>query len=132
MKLRLFVLLGLLAVGGLAGLRLNAVPGAAGALPVQLRPNSDGTITVRFQGAAGGSYRVESSDNLDAWTSLAENVTAQGDWTEWRDTRPAAQAQRFYRVTSASGVAQTAMRPVDPNSDAERLLTALRQMTTPP
>ena len=117
--------LGVLLVLGLLAVHAVAATGGAVPLVVRLQPNADGTTTVRFQGAAGAGYRIESSDNLDSWTSLAESVTAQGDWTEWNDTRPAALAQRFYRVTDSSGVARTAMRAVDPNADSERLLTAL-------
>ena len=117
--------LGVLLVLGLPAIHAVAATGAAVPLVVRLQPNTNGTTTVRFQGAAGASYRIESSDTLDSWTSLAGSVTAQGEWTEWNDIRPAAQAQRFYRVTSASGVAQTAMRAVDPGTDSERLLTAL-------
>jgi hypothetical protein len=94
-------------------------------MEIRLHPNADGTTAVRFRGAVGGIYRIESSDNLEAWTVLAEEVTAEAEWTEWNDKRSPATAQRFYRVTSASGTMRTAMRAVDPNTDSERLLASL-------
>lgn len=116
---------GVLLAVGLFAVQLIAASGGAGVLQVKLRQNADGTSTVLFQGGAGGSYGIESSDNLESWTVVAESVVAQADWTEWNDTRLPAQAQRFYRVTGATGIARTVMRPVDPNTDSERLLTAL-------
>ena len=126
MKTKSMTWLGVLLVLGL--LVTDAVAATGGAVPlvVRLQPNADGSTTVRFQGTTGAGYRIESSDNLEAWTVVSVSVTAAGDWTEWRDIRPAAQAQRFYRVTGvASGAALTVMRAVDPDSASERLLTAL-------
>ncbi len=125
MKTKSMAWLGVLLVLGLFAAPALAATGVAVPLVVRLQPNADASTTVRFQGTPGASYRIESSDNLEAWTSLTESVTAQADWTEWNDTRPPAQAQRFYRVMDSSGVARTAMRVVNPNADSERLLTAL-------
>jgi hypothetical protein len=99
--------------------------GGQAAIEIRLQPNQDATTTIRFRGSEGIAYRIESSDNLESWTALAEGITAEAEWTEWKDTRSPAMAQRFYRVTSASGATRTAMRAVDPNTDSERLLTAL-------
>jgi hypothetical protein len=115
----------LLAIPFASTILAATLPAGQAAMEIRLRPNGDGTTTIRFRGAAGGTYRIESSDNLEAWTMLAEDVTAGTDWTEWNDSRSSATAQRFYRVTSASGTMRTAMRAVDPNTDSERLLAAL-------
>ena len=38
-----------------------------------------GEVTFRWNGAEGGSYRVEASDNLTSWSSIASGITMTGN-----------------------------------------------------
>jgi hypothetical protein len=80
-------------------------------LPVVLgSPNRDGnTVTLTWNGAEGGSYTVESADDLSAatWTEVASGVittTNQGSVTDTSGTNA-----RFYRVTRTTLAAYDAV-----------------------
>ena len=59
-------------------------------------------VTVSWKGVEGGSYQVEASPNLSAWTTVATNQAASGDdtasFTESAAAQPPTTA-RFYKVT---------------------------------
>ena len=58
---------------------------------------TDGSVTLIWQGVADVSYGIEVSNDLLDWTSLG--VTPSFESGTWMTSFPAAQAQRFLRVT---------------------------------
>ena len=76
-----------------------------GGVAVKVKPNADGTTTVSFPGAAGKTYRVESSDDTATWTVVSPDLASSGGAMEWRDTRPFVES-RFYRVTAVAVAAR--------------------------
>jgi endonuclease/exonuclease/phosphatase family metal-dependent hydrolase len=60
---------------------------------------SNSVASLRWEAAAGRQYRVESSSNLVAWTSLATNLVATGSVFTFRTNLGAAASYfRIYRV----------------------------------
>jgi len=79
--------------GGVARLNLDVV------VP-QLAPgwfSDDGFFSVVLTGVAGGSYLVETSEDLKTWTALVVLVLPDGG-LEFLDPNAAAFKQRFYRA----------------------------------
>src|SRR5262249_10520850 len=71
------------------------------AQPVTLgiKANSNGTVTVSFQGTPGGQYVVQATSSLarpSVWSNISTNIAgSDGVWTYTDST---GQASRFYRA----------------------------------
>jgi hypothetical protein len=71
----------------------------AGARNIGIEQTGHGVL-VRFAGAPGAPYRIQRSESLAAWTSLAER-TASGDGLIEFEDEAANPARGFYRAVSA-------------------------------
>lgn len=85
---------------GLGGTALGTVRVTISA---SLRINSlswlpGGSILVRFEGAAGQSYVVETSMSLDSWTTLGPGVEVSPGQYQFEDTQAGGADVRFYRI----------------------------------
>jgi subtilisin-like proprotein convertase family protein len=58
--------------------------------------HSGSGTTLTFPSVTGNDYRIEYSDDLQAWTPLI--ITATGTPTTWSDPNAATKLRRFYRV----------------------------------
>lgn len=123
MKRKAFLwLVCLLCLGSLVTYLLAQSSTSSGSfVSTELRPNPDGSLTVRFASRPGVTYRIESSADMTRWETAASAVVATENRTDWTDARGAASGQRFYRVTE---LAQSAAR-AQVVSETERLLAAL-------
>ena len=99
MKKRIWLLLGLVLTAGLICGGFLLAQTAGGGVGVKMKTNADGTKTVSFQGVAGKTYRVESSDDGNSWEVASPDLVATSAVTEWRDARGSAAKSRFYQVT---------------------------------
>lgn len=59
---------------------------------------SDGAFEFKIEGMAGRSYRVESSNDLEQWTTV-ETIVSTGSAHLFKDGRPLGE-RRYYRVTA--------------------------------
>jgi hypothetical protein len=63
---------------------------------------SSGNVTLTWSAVEGGTYLVESSDDLSSWPDLTPSVTATDDVASLTDPSAAGQPRRFYRVSRSS------------------------------
>jgi len=63
---------------------------------------SSGNVTLTWSAVEGGTYLVESSDDLSSWPDLSPAVTATDDRASLTDPTAATQPRRFYRVSRTS------------------------------
>jgi large repetitive protein len=75
-----------------------------------LRPTSSNSMVVAFEGAPGGTYNVEASENLVQWTVLGRGVETGPGRFELNDINAAAagRQKRFYRATGAGSATAAA------------------------
>jgi len=108
-------------------------------LPIRLsRPTvnaGNGTVTLVWSSAEGGSYQVASSDALPVWTTNAANIAGQGATTQF--TTNASASAHFYRImrtalagydavtngSSSGGSGITSVSPVSGNRGSTFTLT---------
>ena len=81
---------------------LLAVTG--GGVKLKVETGADGITAVAFEGVAGQTYRVESSDDLATWAAVSPDLSGTGGVTEWRDLRGGTAGARFYRVVTVSAL----------------------------
>jgi tetratricopeptide (TPR) repeat protein len=79
-------------------------------IPTRLAYHTNGTVSVRFQGQPGNTYRIDYADTKTAtpetmrWQVAADGVIATNGWTEWVDagetnrSAPGEVYERYYRV----------------------------------
>jgi hypothetical protein len=84
----------------------NFVGGPNGAFSINAPTVTDPTVTLTWSSVDGGTYQVESSTNLSAWTTNATSVVSQGIHTQTNLNNNA--SALFYRV------ARTALVTYDP------------------
>jgi uncharacterized delta-60 repeat protein len=90
-------------VNGFASLglaRLNgdpAVPPTAITIK-SISINNQGHAVLVFDSAAGGSYQLESSSDLNTWNPIGTPILSSGVSTEVTDTTSAGGSARFYRI----------------------------------
>jgi hypothetical protein len=75
----------------------NFVGGANSTLRQGLSRASNNIVTLSWSAVEGGTYRVESTTNLTAWTVTATNLAAVRDTGSYSESANA--AQKAYRVT---------------------------------
>ncbi len=71
---------------------------------------ANGNVTLTWNSLEGGSYQVEASTNLTAWSIIATNVPAASSGTQTPITEnaaalPANNTRRFYKVTRTATAA---------------------------
>lgn len=83
--------------------------GGPGSVPKLNSPTmSHGTVTLVWSAVEGGTYRVDSSTNLSAWTATASGISAQNNTAQTADA--VSTPDKFYRVV------RTALAGYDPVS----------------
>jgi YHYH protein len=87
----------------------NFVGGSGGAFSLSTPSKQGATVTLTWSSVEGGSYRVESTTDLNNWTTNATNIVSQGINT--RTNLNSAASATFYRV------ARTELAAYDPVSD---------------
>jgi hypothetical protein len=77
---------------------VNPAAGPPGPLSIQL--NSNGTVTLAFQGTAGAQYEIQATADLsaDGWTTLATVAADATGTATFTDTSAATFSKRFYRA----------------------------------
>jgi hypothetical protein len=70
-------------------------------IPVGIRDNGNGTVTVTFSGIPGTEYVVQAASEIVpamAWTAVSTNTAdANGQWT-FTDESAGSQIQRYFRA----------------------------------
>jgi hypothetical protein len=62
-------------------------------------------VTITWSGIEGGSYTVQSSPDLSAWSNVAADTLSGDDQGQTVDTGGAGNTRRFYRITRAAALA---------------------------
>lgn len=62
-------------------------------------------VTITWSGIEGGSYTVQSSPDLSAWSNVAAGTLSGDDHGQTVDTGGAGNSSRFYRITRAAALA---------------------------
>jgi hypothetical protein len=55
-------------------------------------------VVLTWPSSSGAAYKVQASDNLTTWTTVAENVPSAGATTTYSEALPAGKPARFYRL----------------------------------
>ena len=76
----------------------NFLGAANSALVLHSPRRSDNTVTLTWSAVEGGTYRLESSTNLSAWTTNATAVAATTNQGSFVTNAPPATGRQFFRV----------------------------------
>ncbi len=76
----------------------DVAPAPPPATILSIQPSANGSATLRFNGAAGRSYRVEAAADLLNWSVLHVGTANSNSLIEYIDSGAAGAGVRFYRV----------------------------------